>query len=226
MAAVHCEQLPLSTRRTSGRIRAAALVVGLGIVVAVGATAAFLRFGCAKSPRVDRPRGPLLGLPAPGIALREPPASLGTALSSKTAAVPVRRRPPLEDFVEFWVNGPEVNFYEVKGRPILLYFWHPRDGKSLDTLPRIVDLADRFAERGLLTVGFCVVDSPDEIAPVLSQYRVKFPIAVDCDGDLHRRYRVDTLGTPYCYLVDARQMVAWSGPPQDLMESDVRAVLP
>jgi len=200
-------------------------VVGLGALVAVGATAAYLRVGCAK-PSKPRVRGPLLGRPAPGIAVAEPPASLGTALSSKTSAAPTRRRPPLENYVEFWVNGPEVSFHEIRGRPILLYFWHPRDGKSLDTLPRIVALADRFAQRGLLTVGFCVVDGPDDIVPILSQYHVRFPIAVDCDGDLHRRYRIDTLGTPYCYLVDTRQTIAWDGPPQDLAESDIRRVFP
>jgi len=128
--------------------------------------------------------------------------------------------------VEFWVNGSELDITTLRNQVVLLYFWHPRDGKSLATLPAVQKLAAEFADAGLVTVGICVLDGPADIEPLIREHKIGFRIALDCDADLHVRYRIDKTGTPYCYLVDTHHVVAWEGPPGSLTARRVAKLLP
>jgi len=132
------------------------------------------------------------------------------------------------DSVEFWLNGEEVELKGLKGHPVLLFFWHPRDarGKSLAALPHVRDLADSCAGRGLVTIGLCVLDSPEEAEPILREHGVTFLTGLDCDADLHIDYRIDRMGTPYCYLIDPQGTVAWEGRPAHLTARRIQPYLP
>ena len=167
-----------------------------GCLAVVAALGGLLWFGRSEK-KVARARGPLLGKPAPN----------------------------LIDHVELWLNGDEVGLAGLKGHPVLLFFWHPRDeaGNSLAALPHVRSLASALASEGLVTIGLCVLDGPKEAEPVLREHGITFRIGLDCDADLHRAYRIEATGTPYCYLVDGRGIIAWEGPPEDLTERAVRA---
>jgi len=183
--------------RTSRRARYGALAAGLMLAAAVAAGAWWLTR--EKRTKVYRPPGPLRG----------------------------KRAPEIIDRVEFWLNGGEVALASLKKKPVLLVFWHPRDGgKSLAALPHVRDLADAFASKGLTTIGFCVLDEPKDLEPVLRDHKIAFRVGLDCDADLHKQYRIDVVGTPYAYLVDGKGVVAWDGPPDELDARDVRKLLP
>jgi peroxiredoxin len=171
-----------------------------GLVVAAGAAGVLVLGPRRKRPAGIQATGPLVGKAAPEIA----------------------------DGVELWVNGKEAELRQLKGKAVLLFFWHPRDegGKSLAALPHVGKLADSFERKGLVTIGLCVLDEPKEVEPTLREHGVKFRVGLDCDADVHRSYRIENVKTPYCYLVDTRGMVAWEGRPDALAESAIEACLP
>ena len=183
--------------RTSRRARYGAIAACLVLATAMAAGA--WRLTREKKARVYHPPGPLRGETAPEII----------------------------DRVEFWLNGGEVALASLKRKPVLLVFWHPRDGgKSLAALPHVREVSAAFASKGLTTIGFCVLDEAKDLEPVLREHKITFRVGLDCDADLHRQYRIDVVGTPYAYLVDGKGVVAWDGPPDELDESEVRKLLP
>ena len=164
-------------------------------------TAACLALACA-----------LIGM-GPGCDREEP--AVGPMVGTQARDLP--------DETEFFLNGGGVT---LGGRPALLYFWHPRDGKSLPTVPLVQGLADRFADKGLVTVGLCVLDEPADVEPLLREHKITFRIALDCDADLHEHYRIDKTGTPYCYLIDGQRTIVWEGPPDRLSTRRIARLLP
>lgn len=139
-----------------------------------------------------------------------------------------KRAPKIADNVEFWLNGQELELAGLEGRPLLLVFWHPLDkgGRSLAALPHVRGLADSLGPKGLLTLGCCVLDTPAEAEPILREHGITFLTALDCDADLHCDYRVDTIGTPYAYLIDGGAAIVWEGPPEKLTAHRIRRYLP
>ena len=171
--------------------------IGLRTGLAIVALIAW--FLLRPKPEPPRPTGPLVGKSAPEIA----------------------------DDVERWVNGDEVDIADLGGKVVLLYFWHPRDGRSPATLDGVQALAARYADDGLVVIGLCVCDEPSDVQPLIDGHRLTFRIALDSDGDVHiRKYRIDQTGTPYCYLVGPDRLIAWQGPPADLTPRRIRDLLP
>lgn len=142
--------------------------------------------------------------------------------------------PRIADDIEEWIQGRELELRKLKGKAVLLFFWHPRDeGKSQPWIPRVVKLAQEFEDKGLVTVGVCVVDREDAqalVQPLISQYEIPFRMALDCDADLHFAYVIDKekKGTPYCYLLrreSQKWMIAWGSHPEFLTESVIEQAL-
>jgi len=146
-----------------------------------------------------------------------------------------RRAPKFADDVEEWVNGEETEFDALEGQPVMLLFWHPLDeGRSVAALPNVVELANQFEPRGLVTISFCVCDDDTEIQPLISRFAIPFRIALDCDGDLHLSaryrgagYRVDNKQrtTPHCFLVNGERTVVWAGDAADLSAAAIEDYL-
>ncbi len=136
--------------------------------------------------------------------------------------------------VEFWAGGHEVELGACKGRAVLLFFWHPKDGgRSLAALPHVRGLAREFAAEGLVTVGLSVLTEGAEPRDAIAQaealrkrHALPFPLGVDSDADAHMAYRVDEVGTPWCCLVNGQGVVVWCGRPGRLSRSVVRRYLP
>lgn len=133
----------------------------------------------------------------------------------------------IADKVEAWVNGEEIDLADLKGQLVLLYFWHPRDGKSTETLDRVQSIASRYADDGLVTIGLCVCDEPSEVQPLIERHGLTFRVALDSDADIHiGKYRIDEAGTPYCYLIAPDRRICWEGRPEELTRRHIRAHLP
>ena len=142
--------------------------VGIGAASALLALVALgcLYLGC--EPEGEPATGPMVGKPAPEVA----------------------------DEVEQWVNGHEVDLADLKGKLVLLCFWHPRDGKSPAALGRVQGFAAQHGGQGLVTIGLCVCDEPAEVEPLIEEHKLTFRVGLDCDADVHlRKYRIGDTGS-------------------------------
>jgi len=190
-----------------GRLRSskkARRITACVVVVAALGVAAALYLLRPEEEEEERPTGPLIGTQARGIA----------------------------DGVEFWVNGEEVELRRLGGRVVLLYFWHPHDGKSLASLAHVCELARCFADRRFVAIGLCALSDPPGLAALeraaealVSEHGIPFRIALDCDAKVHFRYRIDQRGTPYCYVVNGERRIVWEGPPESLTARRLKRLL-
>jgi hypothetical protein len=144
--------------------------------------------------------------------------------------------PKLADEIEFWIQGDELEFDDVRGQPILLVFWHPRDGLGAMAMARITELTAPFESRGLVVVGVTLFsESPDPLDPETlvaaaeqetQKAGIPFRVGLDCDGSAHELYGIERTGTPFCYLINTARICVWEGPPDRLQAETLARVLP
>jgi hypothetical protein len=137
-----------------------------------------------------------------------------------------KEAPKLADEIEFWIQGDELEFEDVRGQPILLVFWHPRDGLAAMAMARITELIAPFESRGLVVVGVTLfTESPDPLDPETlvaaaeeetRKVGIPFRVGLDCDGSAHELYGIERTGTPFCFLINTARICVWEGPPDRL----------
>jgi hypothetical protein len=147
-----------------------------------------------------------------------------------------KQPPKLADEIEFWIQGDELEFDDVRGQPILLVFWHPRDGLGAMALARVAELTAPFESRGLVVVGVTLfTEAPDPLDPETlvaaaeeetRKAGIPFRVGLDCDGSAHELYGIERTGTPFCYLINRARICVWEGPPDRLEAETLARELP
>jgi hypothetical protein len=118
-----------------------------------------------------------------------------------------------------WIRGEPVTGFE-PGRVYVLEFWTTRNGASRATLSALSDLQGRFRDRGLTIVGITHED-PEIVAEFLIAKdgqgapwgeRVRYALAADPDGSVHRDY-LTTSGTlpPAVFVIGRETKIEWIG---------------
>jgi peroxiredoxin len=100
------------------------------------------------------------------------------AAASKLALLEGQPAPELRG-VAAWKNGPPVTIASLKGKCVLLFFWRATSPASLEAVPAIVELADRFKKEGLTVVGVQVdvdrdkkpIDTVEKLDEVLASVK-------------------------------------------------------
>ena len=80
-------------------------------------------------------------------------------------------------------TGKPVNLASYKGKIILLDFWATWCGPCKIEIPGFVDLQTRYGSKGLQVLGVSVDDTPDKLAPYISQYKMNYPVLQGLDRD-------------------------------------------
>ncbi len=105
-------------------------------------------------------------------------------------------RPP-EWSVESWLNGPPLTLEELAGRVVLVRWWTaPYCSFCRASAPALADFHARYAERGLVVLGFYHHKSPDLLDPQAvarwaAELGFTFPVAIDQDWTTLRRWWLD-----------------------------------
>jgi hypothetical protein len=115
------------------------------------------------------------------------------AAASKLALLEGQPAPELRG-VTAWKNGPPVTMASLKDKCVLLFFWKATAPASLEAVPAILELADRFKKEGLVVVGVQVdldreknpIDNVQKLDDVLAQVKkdawgghdLPFPVAI------------------------------------------------
>jgi thiol-disulfide isomerase/thioredoxin len=104
-----------------------------------------------------------------------------------------------------WLNSEPLTADRLRGRPVLVDFWTYTCINWLRTLPYVRAWADRYADRGLVTIG---VHTPEfsferdevNIRREVADMRVTYPVAIDSDYEIWQGF--SNHYWPALYLLD------------------------
>lgn len=111
---------------------------------------------------------------------------------------------------------------ELRGRPVLLYFFKCHIASSVEQSGRVQDAHLRFQPQGLVVIGLSE-DPSAEVAGFFGRNNCSFPGAVD-DG-FKGLAGLGALGAPTAVLIGPEGRVAWSGFPKDLLDTILKTQL-
>jgi thiol-disulfide isomerase/thioredoxin len=106
-----------------------------------------------------------------------------------------------------WVNAP-VHVHELSGWPVLLHFFSSSSEGSVDQVPELLALVERFKAQGLKVVGVHVPLNEGDIdtnyvEQQMRRLKVSWPVAVDDSGTEHSITRAhDVQGIPSLLVFD------------------------
>ena len=132
---------------------------------------------------------------------------------------PVATPQPAADFRLPSLSGGEVSLADFRGRLVLLNFWATWCEPCRREMPGLEHLARRYRDRGLTVLAINEDDDGGaRAARFVARYALTYPVLLDRDSAVGRRYGVRAL--PMSYLIDAqgRMLPAiagareWDGP--------------
>ncbi|MCL5023080.1 MAG: TlpA family protein disulfide reductase [Nitrospirae bacterium] len=104
------------------------------------------------------------------------------------------------DFVLKEVNQKTVSLSGLKGNVVLINFWATWCPPCRGEMPSLNKLYRDYRNRGLVVLAVSTDRSIDSVRDYLSSHPVDFPVLIDSDSKVARRFKVFSL--PTSYLLD------------------------
>ena len=103
-----------------------------------------------------------------------------------------------------WLNTPALQADDLRGKVVLVNFWTYSCINSLRALPYVRAWADKYRDRGLVTVGvhtpeFSFEHDVNNVQQALRWYDLRYPVPTDNQQAIWRAFRND--GWPAFYLI-------------------------
>ena len=122
-----------------------------------------------------------------------------------------------------WLNSPPLTAADVEGKVVLVDFWTYTCINWLRTLSYVRAWAEKYHDRGLVTVGVHTPEFPfeqdvDNISQAVKDMGIEYPIAVDSDYRVWRAF--SNHYWPAVYIADAQGRY----PPPPIRRGSVRRV--
>ena len=96
------------------------------------------------------------------------------------------------------LEGQPVRINDLHGKAVWINFWASWCPPCQSETPVIRDLAERYADRGLVVVGISVQETNyDDVRAYAERYQLGYRIAPDFSGDIFRLYRLYGLPTQF-----------------------------
>jgi peroxiredoxin len=106
---------------------------------------------------------------------------------------------PLQDGTTYQLtdlNGRPVRLADLRGKAVWINFWASWCPPCQSETPVIRDLAERYADRGLVVIGISVQEtSVSDIRAYATRYQLGYTIAADLSGNIFRLYHPPGLPT-------------------------------
>jgi peroxiredoxin len=122
-------------------------------------------------------------------------AEVDEPLASDTAAP--QEGQPAPDFTLRTLDGGEIRLSELRGQVVLLNFWATWCGPCRDEMPLFEQALKERGPDGLVIVAINVQESDAQVRPFVERLGLTYPIGMDKNGSLARRYRVRSYPTTY-----------------------------
>ena len=114
--------------------------------------------------------------------------------------------PSLEGATE-WLNGTEVKSEELVGAPAMIYFWASSCGICKENMPKLKELRDRYAAKGLKTVAIHMPRYEEDtnletVKATIAEHHIDDVCAVDNLHKLKDAFLNEQGWVPVYYLFD------------------------
>ncbi|MEM6822834.1 MAG: TlpA disulfide reductase family protein [Verrucomicrobiota bacterium] len=110
---------------------------------------------------------------------------------------------------QYVANAPR----STQGKPKLVEFWATWCGPCKRSVPHLNKIHKTFSPKGLVVVGLSK-ETPQEIKDFTKKYGVKYPMSIDSNGKLQKRFGVNSI--PHALLVNSAGKIVWEGSPSKL----------
>ena len=114
-------------------------------------------------------------------------------------------KPAPEISASSWFNTDPLDLKQLRGKVVLLDFWATWCGPCVANLPKVEDLATKYADRGFVVIGIHSADGGDKCGDYVKEKHPGFATAVD-DGSTNERYGIG--GIPAYFIIDKAGVVA------------------
>ena len=125
-------------------------------------------------------------------------AALALGASAPAPAVAPASIAP--DFTLHSLNGPNLRLQEQRGRVVMINFWATWCGPCRQEMPHLNSLYQKYKASGFVLLGVNVDDDTRNAAAVAAKLGVTFPVLLDTDKQVSRRYDLATM--PSTVLID------------------------
>ncbi|MBK9384300.1 MAG: redoxin domain-containing protein [Planctomycetes bacterium] len=153
------------------------------------------------------------------------PFLFAAALTASAAAQKLEKGAPAPEIAGVnWHNAPKgepPTLESLRGQVLLLEFWGTWCAPCVRAMPRIQQLHERYAERGV-TVLALSYETPEVLEPFLKKHRYTFQSGSDPEKQVIEAYGIS--GWPTSVVIDAEGKVFHVGTPYDA-EHVLRAAL-
>ncbi|MBI2724574.1 MAG: TlpA family protein disulfide reductase [Chloroflexi bacterium] len=131
------------------------------------------------------------------VALPEGLNTTGQTPSTEEGATP-------PDFLLRTVDGAELRFSDLRGKPVLINFWASWCVPCRKEMPDIVAAYEATKADGLVVVGVDLQENAAAIQAFAQEFGMNFPIAIDKNGSVGQAWRIGgpVQGIPSSYFVD------------------------
>ncbi|MBI3368671.1 MAG: TlpA family protein disulfide reductase [Burkholderiales bacterium] len=104
------------------------------------------------------------------------------------------------DFTLRALDGPNLHLAEQRGRVVLVNFWASWCGPCRQEMPQLNKLHDKYRSAGLVMLGVNIDDDPRSAAELARRYDIRFPVLLDTDKAVVKRYDLGAM--PATVLID------------------------
>ncbi|HFQ13317.1 MAG TPA: TlpA family protein disulfide reductase [Gammaproteobacteria bacterium] len=124
---------------------------------------------------------------------------------SRLQVVRPKRILPAPDFGLTNLAGQSVRLSDYRGRLVLLNFWATFCGPCRREMPALQALWQSYREQGLVVLALAADrGGPQTVAEFVAEGGYRFPVLLDGEGEVRKRYEVRALPTSYLIGRDGR----------------------
>jgi thiol-disulfide isomerase/thioredoxin len=206
LAGSACASLSLTARQMNGQATVAPLSTADAEIVPVNAPAG----GLEPKRAAHLPEGATIDSPLATRRSTEEPM-IRTVNGLKPDRSNLQRAPEISSPV--WLNSKPLTLTGLQGKVVVVEFWTFECINCRNTLPFVKAWYDKYRDRGLTIIG---VQTPElsferdfsNVKQAVSDYQIKYPVAIDGDYSNWNRYHV--MAWPTWFILDKEGYIRYS----------------
>ncbi|MHC4911841.1 MAG: TlpA family protein disulfide reductase [Planctomycetota bacterium] len=110
-----------------------------------------------------------------------------------------------------WLTPDPPSSATLQGRVLVVEFWATWCPHCVESIPHMIELTNKYADKGVLFVGVSRDKSAGDVRSFLKQSDINYHIAMDTGISDNFSFR----GIPTAFVVDSAGQILWQGHPMD-----------